>query len=333
MAKGRNYLYTGPEIGERNDALQALRKALAKAAGFPPEEHSFYCGETKMGDVASLLRNASLFCEQRLILLKNAEHIKKKEDVDLLCDYLAAPADDTVLVLLSDEISVDKKIDAAIPKDSRRIFWELFEDRKTEWVGAFFRREGYRISPNAIESILELVENNTEALRRECSRLLPFLKKDRVIEEAEIENLLAHTREESAFSLFARIAEGDLARALETVRSLLAAKEVPVQILAGLLWCFRRLGDYIALVESGRCNDFELKKAGLSSKKAQRDYVAAAKRYSARDVELCVALLAKYDIQFRSSGSGVEDILMDTLVYALLIGRGKALERASYSDV
>ncbi len=282
--------------------------------------------------MASLLRNASLFCEQRLVLLKNAELIKKKEDVDLLCDYLAAPADDTVLVLLSDEISVDKKIDAAIPKDSRRIFWELFEDRKTEWVGAFFRREGYRISPDAIESILELVENNTDALRRECGRLLPFLKKELVIEESEIENLLAHTREESAFSLFARIAEGELAKALETVRSLLAAKEVPVQILAGLLWCFRRLGDYIALVESGRLNDFELKKAGLSSKKAQRDYVAAAKRYSAQDVELCISLLAKYDIQFRSSGSGVEDILMDTLVYALLVGRGKALERASYAD-
>jgi DNA polymerase-3 subunit delta len=334
MAKGRNYLFTGPEIGERADAIDALRAAMAKAAGASPEapleEHSFYAGETRIGDLVSVLMNASLFAEHRLVLFKNVDQVKKKEDVDQLVAYLAAPTDDTLLVMVSDETSVDKRLEAAIPKENRRIFWELFEDRKTEWVSSFFRREGFKISSDAVESILELVENNTDALRRECSRLTLFMEKTKTIEAADIERLLSHTREESAFTLFARIADGDAAKALETLRTLLGAKEAPVQILAGLTWCFRRLADYTALAESGRLNDFELRKAGLASKKAQRDYAAASRRYDAAAVERCVALLAEYDVELRAAGAALEEVLMDLFIVKLIHGGGHPLARVDY---
>ncbi|MFA6506645.1 MAG: DNA polymerase III subunit delta [Treponemataceae bacterium] len=330
MSAGRNYLYIGPEIGERKDAIDAIRTALKKSSGGQLEEHSFYAGETRIGDFASVLMNASLFSETRLVLLKNAELVKKKEDVDQIADYLASPADDTTLILVSDETSIDKRLEAAIPKDGKRVFWEMFEDRKTEWVSSFFKREGFPISPDAVESVLELVENNSDALRQECGRLILFLEKGKRIEAEDIERLLSHTREESAFTLFSRIAAGDLEKALEAVRTLLAAKEAPVQILAGLAWCFRRLSDYVYLVDSGRLNDFELRKAGLSSKKAQRDYATAARRYDAAAVERCVALLAEYDVTLRASGSALEDTLMDLFVYKLIADSGNPLARADY---
>lgn len=330
MAKGRNFLFTGPELGERGDAIGALRASIAKTAGGQPEEHSFYAGETRLGDLLSILMNASLFAEHRMIVFKNVEQIKKKEEIDQLTAYMAAPADDTVLVLVSDETSVDRRLEAAVPKENRRVFWELFEERKTEWVASFFRREGFKISSDAVEAILALVENNTDALRRECSRLALFMDKATTIEAADIERLLSHTREESAFTLFARIADGDGSKALETLRTLLGAKEAPVQILAGLTWCFRRLADYVALADSGRLNDFELRKAGLASKKAQRDYAAAARRYDAVAVERCVALLAEYDVELRAAGAALEEVLMDLFVVKLIYGGGRPLERIDY---
>jgi len=330
MAAGKTYLHLGPEIGERKDAFDSLRASLKKASGDQLEEHSFYAGETRVGDILSVLMNASLFSETRLVSIKNAELLKKKEDVDPLAAYIVSPAEDTTLVLISDETSVDKRLEASVPKDAKRVFWELFEDRKTEWVSSFFKREGFPISPEAVEAVLELVENNTDALRRECGRLALFLEKGRRVEESDVERLLSHTREESAFTLFARIAEGDLAKALEAAHTLLAAKEAPVQILAGLAWCFRRLGDYVALAGSGRLNDFELRKAGLASKKAQRDYAAAARRYDSAAVERCVALLAEYDVTLRASGSALEATLMDLFVYKLVADSGRPLARAAF---
>ncbi len=325
MAKGENYLFLGPEIGERKDAVDGLRSSLA-ASGSPIEEFTFYAGETAMGEFVSHLRNGALFSDARLFQLKNAELVKKKEEVDLLAAYLAKPQDDTVLVLVSDETGVDKRLESAVPKEAKRIFWELFDNRKVEWVSSFFRREGFRISDDGIETILELVENNTDALRRECGRLCLFLEKGSVIGEAEVERCLAHTREESAFTLFARIADGDLGKALETSRTLLAAKEAPVAVLAGLLWCFRRLADYVDLSDAGRINDFELKKIGLSSRKAQRDYASAARRFDAVSVRRAVALIAEFDIAVRASGSAIEEVVMDIFIYKLVAGSLRSFE-------
>lgn len=330
MSKGRTYLYLGPELGERSDAVDALRSSLAAEGGGAPEEHSFYAGETRLGDLLSLLMNASLFSSRRLITVKNAEVIKKKDEVDLLVQYIASPAEDTVLILVSDETSVDRRLEEAVPKDAKRVFWELFEDRKTEWVASFFRREGFRLSPDAVDSILELVENNTDALRRECGRLVLFLNPSKVVEAEDVEGLLAHTREESAFTLFARIADGDLPKAVETLHTLLGAKESPVQIFAGLSWCFKRLGDYVALADAGRINDFELRRVGIASKRAQRDYAAAAKRYDAAAVARCTSLIAEFDVTLRASGAALETILMDVFLCKLVAGRGRSLERISY---
>lgn len=334
MPSGRCLLFAGPELGERGDAVAELRSSLAAAAGGGDalEEHTLYAGESRIGDVVSLLQNGSLFSQSRLVLLKNAELVKRKDEVELLASYMAKPQDDTVLVLMSDETSIDKRLEASLSRNGKRIFWELFENRKAEWVRSFFRREGLSVSDDAVDTVLELVENNTDALRRECGRLCLFFEKGAALGQAEVESCLAHTREESAFTLFSRIADGDLERSLETARTLLASKEAPVQILAGLTWCFKRLGDYVALASSGRLSDFELRKAGLGSKKAQRDYAAAAKRYDAVAVESSVALLAEYDVLFRSAAGSLDPLLMELFLYRLVVHRGARLDLASFED-
>ena len=142
----------------------------------------------------------------------------------------------------------------------------------------------------------------------------------------EVEKWLSHSREESAFTLFSRIASGDISRAVESLRTLLAAKESAQSILAGLAWCFRKLRDYLNLLETGEVNNFELKKIGLSSPKAKDDYAAAARRYTAAAADTCLALTAEYDILIRSSGSPLEAVLMDSYLLKIFHG-GQAADR------
>ncbi|MDR0568461.1 MAG: DNA polymerase III subunit delta [Spirochaetaceae bacterium] len=312
MAKGGCYLFLGPEIGEKQDAVDEIRSRLRKSSA--PEEISFYAGETAVSAIVSVLQNASLFAESRLIFIKNAEVLKKKEEIEVLADYLEHPQDDTTLILLSDAPSLAKGLETPVPAGNKRIFWELFENRKIEWVNAFFKRSGYRIAGDGVDTILELVENNTDALRRECQRLMLFLGKDKPITGEDVEKLLSHTREESAFTLFSRIAEGDLSKSLTVLRALLMAKEASPAILAGLAWCFRKLRDYAALTESGKANDFEYKKIGMGSAKVRKDYERANRRYNP---EACLSLTAEYDMLIRSGGPGLETLLMDIYLYKI----------------
>jgi DNA polymerase-3 subunit delta len=310
---GGAYLFLGPELGKKQDALEELRAKLGGASSI--EETVFYAGETPAGQIADAVQNHSLFAESRIIIVKNAEQIKTKNDIEAIASCIQNIEAGTALVLISDEFKIAAGLDDAAAKENRKVFYELFEREKNEWVRSFFKREGFSISAEGIETILEMVENNTEALRRECSRLMLFLAKDRPVEAVDVEKWLSHSREESAFTLFSRIASGDLSKALESLHTLLLAKESAQSILASLAWCFRKLRDYLALLEAGEgSNNFELRKIGLASPKIRDDYVAAARRYSARAADACLALTAEYDILLRSPVAALEDTLMDMYI-------------------
>jgi len=322
MAANNAYIFLGPEIGEKQDAIDAIRKKLA--AGGTPDEFVFYAGETPPLKIAEAVQNHSLFAAPRLFIVKNADQIKKKDETSLIASCMEELEADSVMILVSDDFKLAAGLDSCCPRNNRTVFYEMYENKKPEWVQSFFRREGHKITANAVDVILEMVENNTDALKRECSRLMLFLPKDRPVEADDIEKWLSHNREESAFTLFSRIAAGDAQKAVETMHTLLAAKERPQSILAGLTWCFRKLRDYMVLVREGKAdNSFETKKIGLSSPKTKSDCAAAARRYNSAAVDACLALTAEYEILARQAGQALESVLMDMYVLKVM-GRAKA---------
>jgi DNA polymerase-3 subunit delta len=317
MAKGRSFLFLGPELGEKQDAVEIIRGELTKKYGAPAEETSFYAGDEPAANITSFLLNGSLFSEARLVFVKNAELLKKKDDTASLASYLKNPTDDTTLILVSDATGVDRAIEGALPKDAKRIFWELYESKKPEWVRLYFRREGFFVDEEAVNTILELVENNTDALRRECSRLALFAEKKGAISAAEIEKCLSHTRSESAFTLFSALAAGNLSKSIEIMNTLLAAQETPVGIIAGLTWCFKRFRDYCEIAACGDASDIALRNIGITTAKSRRDYAEAEHTFGLASADRCIALCAEYDLAVRSGGSALEDILLNLYLYKL----------------
>ena len=57
MANGESFLFLGPELGEKQDAIERLRGELTKKYGVPPEETSFYAGDTPAANITSFLLN------------------------------------------------------------------------------------------------------------------------------------------------------------------------------------------------------------------------------------------------------------------------------------
>jgi len=324
MPTASAYIFLGTEIGKKQDAIEDIRKKLAK--GGAPEEFVFYASETPAVKIANAVQNHSLFAQSRLFIVKNADQVKKKDEIALIASCMEELDSDTTMILVSDEFKLAAGLDSCCPAANRKIFYEMFENQKPEWVRSFFRQQGRSITADGIDAILEMVENNTDALRRECSRLLLFLPKDRAVEAEDAEKWLSHNRQEDAFMLFGRIAAGDASKAIESLRTLLAAKESPVAILAALASCFRKLRGYLALAKSGNAdNSFELKKIGLSAPKAKSDHQAAARIYSAAAVDACLAITAEYDVLTRASGAALESVLMDAYVLKVM---SKAAKRA-----
>jgi DNA polymerase III subunit delta len=317
------YLLAGPEAGKRAAFCAELRAAIAAADKAPPEEHRAYAYETGVSEVLALLRNGSLFSSRRIVEYRGAELIKGKEDTGALAAYIASPAPDAVLLLVTDSFYVEKAIEEAIGKERKRSFFEMFENEKPRWVSNRLRELGLGIDDGGIEAILELVENESGALETACSSLAVVFPKGTVLSEDDVEAAIARNRQEDAFSLFGRIATGELEEALETLDAVLADRRGDaVQIIAALSWSFRRLHKLEELMGEGEGLESACMKLQMRSKALQRQSAAALRRYPKADCERVILFASKLDAKARTMGGSYERTLLQMLVYGIMAKKG-----------
>jgi DNA polymerase III subunit delta len=329
--KPSTWLLLGPEAGQKEEFLKELASGLGGAGGGEPEVHRFYAFEAKMADVVRCLRNQSLFASRRLVIVAEADRVKRAEEVAALVEYIGNPAQDAALVLESSENprEMDKRISAAVPKENQRVFWELFDNQKKGWVVSFFRQRKISVDPAAVEALLDMVENNTRDMRSECERLALYFGPGAAIEADSIEKFIAHSKEESVFTLFDAMARRELAACEEILEKILLSREAEAaQLAGGLLWQFRNLARLKRLL----AENYELTEActklRITSRKNQKTYGEAAQGFSAPEVESVLLCLHGFEERMRSFKSDLHPLLLRMMVYYIVQRAGRGAWRA-----
>ncbi|MBR4005046.1 MAG: DNA polymerase III subunit delta [Treponema sp.] len=325
------YLFTGPELGEKKEAIENIKAAAQKKNG-SLDEYTYYAGDERIQDIVSQLQNVSLFDQALFITVRNAEQIKNKADIDSLLSWINGGAKDSpnTLILTSDENGIERKIESAVPSNHKKIFWEMFENRKTQWLQGFFRKNGFAISDDAIDQILEMVENNTEALKAECGRFFYCFEKGHTISSQDVDKILSHNREENAFTLFDAMADVTKSpvQRLESSLGILqkirmsSGDGITANLVAGLSYCFRMLRTWHVMHEKGANPiDSQLKAAGFS-KKNQEKYQAASRIWTSGATASVLALLSSSDMAVRENGNGLEETRLVLMLHSIILKNG-----------
>jgi DNA polymerase III subunit delta len=334
MKTKSSFLLLGPEAGEKGTFVMGLKEDLTESAGSPPEEYRFYPFEADVNEIISILKNGSLFSSYKIVTLYNIDQLKK-EEAKRLAEYNKNPCENTTIIYTTDAYQVDAALKKSVPKENVKIFWELFENKKRDWVVSYFRNQNLKVETEAVDLILEFVDNNTFELKRECQRIAQFLSdRDRIGEE-DIEQFLYHSKEENIFTLFDKIAVADLESALEILTKLFGTGEShPVQLIAGLQWQFTNLLGIGRLLDQNYSVPDACSKLNIRTKKMQRVYTEAVRRYDTRSSERILILLNGYDRILRSSRADLHPLIFSLLVYSCVVKRGEEFEpvdtRTSY---
>ncbi len=314
------YLFLGPEEGKKKDEIKKIELALKKSLGAEPEKHQFYPFEKKISDIVSLMKNGSLFSSHKFIIISNAEEIKKKSDVDLMVEICKKPIKGNTLILKSSSNGIDKKIEKVIPKDQKVIFWEMFENQKKSWITSYFNSFEQKINPDAVDHLLEMVENNTQELKIACEKISFFFDKGKIITEEEIDTYLYHSREENVFTLFEKMSLKDLEAALEINAKLsLSSDNTPIAIVSGLLWQFKRLLNLKTMVSQRVPIQEAMLKQGIRGKKNQKSYQSALGNYSLHELQKIILILSDHDFMLRNAKVEMQKIIIEILIYKCLV--------------
>ena len=126
------YFFAGPELGECEQAIKSVKDSLKKKFG-QIEEYLYYAAETAVQEILTVLQNESLFSSCCCVVVKNAELIKKKDDVDQIVKWASnCAADSNVLILVTETYSIE------VPASHKKTFWEMSPEQKNLWVKKFF---------------------------------------------------------------------------------------------------------------------------------------------------------------------------------------------------
>ncbi len=320
------YLFTGPERGEKDRTISEIIKRYTSETGLEPEIYKFYPFEISLSEVIALLKNGGLFSEYKFVFLMNTDELKKNE-IPLLVSYLKNPGKDSTLFLLSDSIQIDRKISSAVKKENIRIFWELFQNQKINWIQSYFRKNSMQISDDAVDMILEMVENRTDDLEAVCSRLSAYFKESGTISEEEVEEYVYHSKEENVFTLFGRLIRNDFAGSIEILHNIrLSGEHNPVQLFGGLLWQYRNLLKLKRLKMEGVPDQDALQKAKIRGKKNQSLYLNAIKLHPVGELERIISLIARCDRNAREINKERWILLMEMFIYYTICRKGELPE-------
>ncbi len=310
-------LLLGPEEGEKTKYIKAAVKKWTN--GDPqPEVHKYYAFENNLEDVVSESVNGSLFSEKKVVIIDGIEQLKKKGDVKLISYFIKSLPENTLLILTSSQISIDTKINGLIDQKNKKIFWELFQNKKNEWISSFFRERKIDIDREAIEGILDLVENNTEELNRECEKLAVFFGEKAVIHPEDIEEFIYHGKEENVYSLFEKISNRDFISSLEVLEKISnSGISTPIGLTAGLVWQFRTLLSIIEIQAKYHNEDEVFEQLRIRGKKRRKTFSIGSNNYSQSDCRKIILLLGKADADFRSTPTECHSHLIKMLLFRL----------------
>jgi DNA polymerase-3 subunit delta len=321
------HLLLGPEEGEKNNFIDDLKKRIA-AEDPAYETSTFYPYETEISNIVGMMRNGSLFASRKLVILRNVELIKR-DDAALLGDYLKKPGTDVTLVLVSSGMEKDiaKAISSAVPKEFRKMFWELFENQKRSWLSTYFTRQQMEVVPEAMELILELVENNTRDMKTACDQLALFFGPGSCITVEEVDTFIFHSKEENVFTLFAKIGQHDFSGAVESLRKLLLSGEGnPIQLYAGLLWQFKRLLSLSSWTDVQYSPEEACSRAGIRGKRNQGNFIEANRNFTTEELKRIIVLIARFDALVRETRTDMHALLMELFLYYVIMKKGQMPE-------
>jgi DNA polymerase-3 subunit delta len=225
-------LVTGNESVLADRAVRGLRDLL-KAQDASLEISDIRAAEYAPGELLTLA-SPSLFGEPRLIRVDGVEKCTDAFLTEVL-EYLAAPADDTVLLLRHGGGTRGKKLLDAIRGGAGGGVEVLCaqlkkESEKYDFAQAEFRRAGKKITAGALRAVTQAFADDLAELASACQQLISDASAE--ITEAVVDRYYGGRVETNAFRVADAAIAGRTGEALVALRHALASGADPVPMVA-----------------------------------------------------------------------------------------------------
>lgn len=299
------YLFFGEEEYIKKQALDQAMEAMVDPSFKDLNYAQIDGAQVDLDDIINACETLPFMGTRRVVVIKDLSLINGKPEGDIdedgFLDYIKGMSPSTCLILYCrGELDKRKKIYRSINKMGRALeFKNLRGQELHAWINQTVKKQGKKISYNAMEHLIDGIGNNLEDLSNELDKLVSYVGQKATIGMEDIDEVVVPTLEESIFQLVDAIGEKRANHALMVLGNLMYEGGQAAQpILAMIARQFRLILQCKGYYEEGYNPD------AIATKLKQRPFVvrkclSQGKNFTVeqlkKGLELC--LKVDYDIK------------------------------------
>lgn len=209
-------------MGEEPYYIDRLADYIVEQA-LAEEERDFnltilYGPQTTGEEVVNAAKRYPMMAERQVVVVREAQRLNHRE---MLLFYVQKPLDSTVLIICHKEGSLDQRTKLAAEIKKSGVLFEsnkLYDRELPGFVGAYVRRKGLEITPEATQILCEHVGADLNRLAGELDKLAIAVATTRRIDAQAIEDNIGISKEYNSFELQAALASKDIVKANRIVK-------------------------------------------------------------------------------------------------------------------
>lgn len=278
-----------------------------------------YGKEIDVPSLISIARRYPMMSKFQVIVVKEAQHIKKIED---LLGYINQPSASTILVVCYKYKTIDNRTKFAKALSKKCVVLEskrLYDNKIPAWITEYVLSKGYRINNKAILIVHEYLGNDLSKITNELDKLIINIPKGSEITETIVYKHIGLNKDYNSFELNTSLGKKDYLKAYSIVKYFASNPNANplVKTLGTLFYFFSKLYVYHTL--NDKSNDSIQAALKISPFNIQ-EYKVASKNYTAKKTEEILSYLHEYDIKSKGidNVSNSEGELLKELVYKIL---------------
>jgi DNA polymerase-3 subunit delta len=298
--------------GEAFLADEALDRVRAEAGTDPLSEASFDA-DVDAAELLSALGTSSLLGGKRLVVVANAQDLKK-DQVAALERYLASPSPDSVLVLIS---SGRSKLDAIVKQAGAVIAVDAPRGRRlVGWLRERAKAHGLTLDERAGWALIDIVGTQLRDLDTAMTQLVTGLGAGARVGAPEVRAAFGRLADERIFAFTDAVGDRRLPLAMAALRRLLDQGDEPLMVFGALSSLFRRLLRARRYADQGaKAVGDVLGVAGWRAERLQKQ----ARMYREEELIDAIRILAETDVELKG-GDMPAAAALERAVTQILLG-------------
>ncbi len=308
LATGRPkpvWLIQGEELWTVEEATRRVLRASVDDAGDAMAVTRVDLAEGKRGarEIVGACRAIGLFTPRIAVVVRAAELVDKKaEDREELARYVGNPAAGATLILkASGTLDGRTSLMKGLKKHGEVLTYDLLKPAQAiTWFGRRLQGLGHRHDPDVPRVVVELAGPNLMQLQQIADQLSLFAGTGQPVRLADVEALLASTREHTVFELIDAVTASDTRALLRHLHAMLEQRERPLGILTMVTRHFRMLTEAADVVKAGgragdvqaalKCHPFVAEKLARQAGQFSTELLRRGfERFAAADLQLKAA--------------------------------------------